>query len=116
MLTVRLRIAKPWKRTFDRARLDMTVLQLDKTLGRKTQYSAVMQTKKGAKWGAICAVKAFESLPLITLVARLKTLGKIDLITVAAVQPGLHLTKLFAILATRHIGLPGRGKRKGRSG
>ena len=86
----------------------MLVFQQNKSFRRKAEDCTFLKTNKCTKRGAVGVIESDKCLPLIALVMRLKTLGKIDLVTVSAVQIILHLAEFFAVLSTAHIGLPRR--------
>ena len=84
LLTIGIGIFKPGQRTFNRTRLDMLILQQNKTFRRKTEDNAFLKTNKRAERGAVSVIEFDECLPLIPLVMRLKTLREVDLVTIAA--------------------------------
>ena len=79
LLTIGGGIFKPGQRTFNRTRLDVLILQQNKTFWRKAEDCTFLKTNKRAKRGAVGVIESGKCLPLIALVMRLKTLGKIDL-------------------------------------
>ena len=109
LFSIRLRIRKTRQRAFNRAGFNLITRQANKTLRRQAEDRPLRKTQEGTERRAILTIQAHKRLPLIAAIARLKTLCEVDLIAVAAAQPGLHLAELLAILRAAHIGLPGGG-------
>ncbi|MNI66728.1 hypothetical protein D3C73_1223190 [compost metagenome] len=106
LLTIGIWRVQSRQGALDGARLDLPIFQLNKPLWRQAEDCAFLKADKCTERGAVGLVESLKGEPLIPLILRLKTLGKVDLIAVPAVKIALYLAKLFAVLRAAHIGLP----------
>ena len=91
---------------------------MNKALWRQAEDSALRQTYECAERRLVAGIKTGKRLPLISVISRLETLGKVHLITVAALQIRLNAREFFSVFRLAHIRAPagGQPERLGRGG
>ena len=76
---------------------------MNKPLRRKTQDRALIETDKRTERCPVAGIEAGKGLPFIALIRRLEALGKVNLITITALQIRLHACEFFRIGLRGHV-------------